>query len=278
MTLEELYREGCAALEAAGVPDAKIDAFQLLEAVCKVTRTDLYAHGDRELFDGQIEEYRGLLQQRGSRIPLQHLLGHVEFMGLDFVVNDHVLCPRQDTEILVEEALHNLYDGYRILDLCTGSGCILLSLLHYSNDCAGIGVDLSEDALAVARENAQKLGLDAKFIHGDLFDAVEGQFEMIVSNPPYIRSADIDTLMPEVRDHEPRMALDGDADGLIFYRRMIPQALNYLCGGGMLLMEIGADQGADVKELMEMNGYREVQIIKDLAGLDRVVLGAKGTL
>ena len=194
-------------------------------------------------------------------------------MGLTFKVNEHVLIPRQDTEILVEEAMRYLSDGMRILDICTGSGCILLSLLKYSNECEGLGVDISDDALAVARENAQNLGLEAEFRHSDLLEKVEGKFDMIVSNPPYIETAVIDTLMPEVREHEPMLALDGREDGLYFYRRIVEQCTSYMTRGARLFFEIGYDQGEAVKDMMIHKGFCEVEIIKDYAGLDRVVTG-----
>ena len=204
-------------------------------------------------------------------------------MGLTFAVNEHVLIPRQDTEILVEDVLKELHDGMRELDLCTGSGCILLSLLHYSNACEGLGVDLSADALEVAEQNAETL-LDAvnadrvHFLQSDLFDKVEGKFEIIVSNPPYIASAEVEKLMPVVRDHEPRMALDGTEDGLHFYRRIIEEAGKHLVSSGMLFFEIGYDQGQAVSELMRTEGYREVQVVQDYAGLDRVVFGTYVTV
>ncbi|MCR5715563.1 MAG: peptide chain release factor N(5)-glutamine methyltransferase [Lachnospiraceae bacterium] len=276
MTLQQLYQYGIEALTKAQVPDAKVDAYLLLEAFCETNRTELYAHGDKEVEADKETVYREMIARRCERIPLQHLLGYTEFMGLRFAVSSDVLCPRPDTEILVEEAMRYLHDGYRILDVCTGSGCILLSLLHYSNDCVGVGVDLSEEALAVACKNREALGIEATFQKSDLFAQVDGLFEMIVSNPPYIKSAEIKTLMPEVRDHEPRMALDGAADGLFFYQKIIPEAREHLCGGGMLFLEIGADQGSDVRALMEAHGYRDVEVIRDLAGLDRVVLGTKG--
>ena len=199
-------------------------------------------------------------------------------MGLTFAVNEHVLIPRQDTEILVEEVLKELHDRMRILDMCTGSGCILLSLLHYSNDCEGLGVDLSAEALEVAERNVLKVltpekAEHAHFLQSNLFEKVEGKFEIIVSNPPYIASAEVEKLMPEVRDHEPRMALDGTEDGLHFYRRIIKEAGKHLVNSGMLFFEIGYDQGQAVSELMRTGGYREVQVVQDYAGLDRVVLG-----
>lgn len=206
-------------------------------------------------------------------------------MGLCFKVNEHTLIPRQDTEILVEEAMHHLHDGMRILDMCTGTGCILLSLLKYSNECEGIGIDISDKALMAARENAERLGLEAVFLEGNLFMPLEEYvserttdrlFDMIVSNPPYIESAVIDTLMPEVRDYEPRIALDGTEDGLYFYRSIIKQAPPYMRKGAYLLFEIGCGQGKAVLSLMREGGFEQVELIKDYSGLDRVVCGMKG--
>ena len=205
-------------------------------------------------------------------------------MGLTFKVNEHTLIPRQDTEILVEEAMRHLSDGMRILDMCTGSGCILLSLLKYSNECEGIGIDISGKALAVARENASHLQLDASFLEGDLFTPLadfvsekttDRLFDMIVSNPPYIETAVIDTLMPEVREHEPVLALDGMEDGLHFYRRIVSEAPAHMRKGAYLFFEIGCEQGEAVKTLMQEGGFEQVEILKDYAGLDRVVYGIK---
>lgn len=277
MVYSELYHRGKENLLLAGIGEAELEARLLLEYVCKTTRSDLLAHGGREVAPEQENAYKELIGRRMDRIPLQHLTGEQEFMGLSFSVNEHVLIPRQDTEILVEEVLRNLHDGMRILDMCTGSGCILISLLHYSNDCEGVGADISEEALAVARENARKLleGGEIYFISGDLFTNISGKFDVIVSNPPYIRRNVIDTLMPEVREHEPKQALDGGEDGLDFYRRIIGESREYLFGGGMLFFEIGYDQKEAVCTLMREAGFLEIQTVKDYAGLDRVVYGTR---
>ena len=276
MTYRECYEQGCRTLQAAGIEEAALDARLLLEAVCGTDRNDLLVHGEQPVAPEAEEKYFGWIGKRAGRIPLQQLTGEQDFMGLTFNVNEHVLIPRQDTEILVEEVLKELHDGMRILDMCTGSGCILLSLLHYSNDCEGLGVDLSAEALKVAGRNVLKVltpekAEHAHFLQSDLFEKVEGKFEIIVSNPPYIASAE--KLMPEVRDHEPRMALDGTEDGLHFYRRIIEEAGKHLVSSGMLFFEIGYDQGQAVSELMRTEGYCEVQVVQDYAGLDRVVLG-----
>ena len=273
MTYRELFEYGKKQLEDAGIEEAALDARLLLEYICHTDRNALLVHGDSVRSDLEEQFYRMVIEKRAQRIPLQHITGQQEFMGLTFKVNEHVLIPRQDTEILVEEAMRYLSDGMRILDICTGSGCILLSLLKYSNECEGLGVDISDDALAVARENAQNLGLEAEFRHSDLLEKVEGKFDMIVSNPPYIETAVVDTLMPEVREHEPMLALDGREDGLYFYRRIVEQCTSYMTRGARLFFEIGYDQGEAVKDMMIHKGFCEVEIIKDYAGLDRVVTG-----
>ena len=278
MTYRECYEQGCRTLQAAGIEEATLDARLLLEAVCGTDRNDLLVHGEQPVMPQAEEKYLHWIRQRAEHIPLQQLTGEQDFMGLTFSVNEHVLIPRQDTEILVEEVLKELHDRMRILDMCTGSGCILLSLLHYSNDCEGLGVDLSAEALEVAGRNVLKVltpekAEHAHFLQSDLFEKVEGKFEIIVSNPPYIASAEVEKLMPEVRDHEPRMALDGTEDGLHFYRRIIKEAGKHLVNSGMLFFEIGYDQGQAVSELMCAGGYREIQVVQDYAGLDRVVLG-----
>lgn len=279
---KEVYEAGREALQEAGIDEAALDARLLLEYVCGTDRNTLLAHGEREVSEEEYGRYRELIGKRVSRIPLQHLTGEQDFMGLTFLVNKDVLVPRQDTEVLVEEVMQNLHDGMRILDLCTGSGCILLSLLHYSNDCTGVGVDLSAEALAVARENYERLRIErpemeALFLEGDLFAALStegGRFDIIVSNPPYIETDVMSTLMPEVREYEPRIALDGGADGLVFYRRIAQEAGRHLNGGGMLFFEIGCGQADAVREIMEEAGFREIQVVKDFAGLDRVVYGS----
>ncbi|MBP5198523.1 MAG: peptide chain release factor N(5)-glutamine methyltransferase [Lachnospiraceae bacterium] len=280
MNYRQLYDFGRGALEKAGITDAAVDAGLLLQYVCGTDRGYLYAHGDSEVSEKDEEAYRDLLEKRSKRIPLQHLTGTCGFMGLDFKVSKDVLIPRQDTEILVEEALKNTYDGMKVLDMCTGSGCILISILNYKNDCKGLGVDLSEAALDIARENADRLipDKDFEFIKSDLFEKVEGKFDVIVSNPPYIRTDEIETLEPEVKDHEPRMALDGEGDGLIFYRRIAKECLPHLNGGGYLIFEIGYDQGSEVKDIMVGENFKDVTIVKDLAGLDRVVMGYKSAM
>lgn len=273
MNYRKLYETGKDRLEKAGIQEAALDARLLLEEVCRTDRNTLLVHGDRAVTEEEETQFRIFIERRSTHEPLQQITGWQEFMGLRFSVTEDVLVPRQDTETLVEEVMRYLRDGMEILDVCTGSGCILLSLLRYSNGCRGVGCDISEKALAVAGQNAKELGISTQFIQSDLFESIEGRFEYIVSNPPYIRKDMIPTLMEEVRDHEPLIALDGGEDGLDFYRKITREATEHLYSGGMLFFEIGYDQGEAVKLLMEEEGYEEVTVSQDLAGLDRVVYG-----
>lgn len=275
-TYKDWYQWGQQELLTVGIEEAALDARLLLEYICRTDRNTLLVHGDRSLSPFEEQMYQNSIATRKNRIPLQHITGEQEFMGLTFRVNEKVLIPRQDTEILVEEALRFLKDGDRILDVCTGSGCILLSLLHYSNECYGVGVDLSEDALAIAKENGERLEEEAEWVCSDMLKALPKQtFELIVSNPPYIPTQVIPTLMEEVKSHEPYMALDGKEDGLYFYRKLVEQCPDYLAKEGMLLVEIGYDQAEAVSKLFSEAGFTDVTVMKDLAGLDRVVAGRK---
>ncbi|MDR2889106.1 MAG: peptide chain release factor N(5)-glutamine methyltransferase [Lachnospiraceae bacterium] len=273
MDYRTLYEWGSDRLLSAGIDEGRLDARLLLEAVCRTGKHDLLVHGDRVVLPEQEKTYADHIDQRRSRKPLQYILGYQEFMGLRFIVTPQVLIPRQDTEILVEEVLRYRHDGQAILDMCTGSGCILLSVLNYSNNCRGIGVDSSPAALAVAADNADHLNCTAEWLLSDLFTAVTGRYDIIVSNPPYIPRAVIDGLMPEVRDYEPMVALDGEEDGLAFYRRIVAQAGDFLLPEGRLFLEIGFDQAEAVTGMMVAAGYLDVTVTQDLSGLDRVIGG-----
>lgn len=272
MTLSGLLREGREALQAAGIPEWDLDAWYLLEYAAHCTKNEYFLRPEKEVLPQEKQLYRTLIRKRSAHIPLQYLTGSQEFMGLSFFVDENVLIPRQDTEILVEEALRALGSGMRVLDVCTGSGCILLSLLKLCAGLEGTGTDLSEKALQVAGENARRLGVEASFVQGDLFEPVSGKYDCIVSNPPYIASREVDVLMEEVRDHEPRMALDGGEDGLYFYRKLAAQSPKYMKDRGRIFLEIGFDQGEAVAGLLAP-AFDEVRIVQDLAGLDRVVCG-----
>lgn len=273
-TLRQLLAWGEETLRQAQVPDAEVDAWELMETAFAVEKSCYFLQRDDKIEDTDRErQYRGFIEQRSRRIPLQQITGRAWFMGLEFEVSDQVLTPRFDTECLVEEVERLLVPGMRILDLCTGSGCILLSLLARNLRIDGVGTDLSAGALQVASRNRDRLGIQAQLIQGDLFEHVTGSFDVIVSNPPYIPSEEIGGLMPEVRDHEPVMALDGGADGLDFYRRIIREAAGYLKPGGWLAFEIGCSQGEDLVRLLSEAGYTGVRTGRDLAGQVRTAFG-----
>ncbi len=268
-----------ATLSGAGVPDADVDARLILEHVTGVTPAQMAADPKVRLTKEQAAACRNLAKERTSRKPLQYLLGEQEFMGLPFAVRENVLIPRQDTEHLVEAVLSHVNDGDTVLDLCTGSGCVLLSVLklwrdaHPEGTLQGTGVDLSDDALSLAKENARSLGVDADFIKSDLFENWTETANVITANPPYIASEVIEGLMPEVRDYEPRLALDGGEDGLGLLRKIAAEAPAHLAPGGWLLCEIGNDQGDAVSDLFTQAGLQNVTVKKDYAGCDRVVSG-----
>lgn len=275
MTLKEAYEYGQEQLKKAEIDDAVLDAWYLLEFVTGVSRAMYFLDMNRSLSVEQEKQYCECVKVRTKHIPLQHITGVQEFMGLEFCVNEHVLVPRQDTEVLVESVLEILEPEMEVLDMCTGSGCILISLLKLCSfvDVSGVGADISQEALKVAIRNAEKLGVDAQFLHSDLFAEVDGKYDIIVSNPPYIRTAVIEELKEEVKFHDPFLALDGKEDGLYFYRRIIEESPKYLKKNGKLYFEIGHDQGEDVSKLMRDTGFTSVTVKKDLAGLDRVVFG-----
>lgn len=285
-TYKELLEEGYQILNSAEIEEARLDAWLLLEFAADIKRAWYYAHMDETAEADVAEQYRQLCEKRAQHIPLQHLTGQAYFMGYEFYVDDRVLVPRQDTETLVEEAVSHLRElpAPKILDMCTGSGCILLSLLMELPQASGTGADVSADALEVAKENTRRLGLEkrAELIQSDLFSADYFEknsrkkcmeYDMLISNPPYIRTADIDGLMDEVRLHDPRLALDGKADGLYFYEKITEQAGKHLKPGGWLIYEIGCDQAKDVAEIMKKKGFVQIEVKKDLAGLDRIVEG-----
>ncbi len=300
-TLHEAASKASEVLFSCGVEDARTDAWYLLESVTGLSRAEYLAEPKKLMSKEQRDAYTAAVNLRGSHIPLQHIIGEQEFMGLTFTVNDKVLIPRQDTETLVETALAQLSkeqmpaesQTVQILEIGTGSGCIAVSmeeLWEKKRNYAGAeplpvleitASDLSEEALDVAKENAYRI-LDpllrnrVHFIKSDLFDQIPRPstgFAMILSNPPYIRTKDIAALDEEVRTHEPLMALDGGADGLTFYQRIVRKSPDFLMPGGQLLFEIGFDQGAAVKKMMKENEFFDVKIQKDLSGNNRVVFG-----
>ena len=286
MKIHELLKYGRNVLSAAGVPDAEADAWLLLSDAVGLDRAGLFLYGTEPAAPEAEERYREMVADRAKRIPLQHITGKACFMGLTFHSDARTLVPRPDTETLVEAVLAEKPSGGSLLDLCTGSGCVLLSYLMEQRRARGIGTDISVKALDTALRNAGELGvLDrVSFVCSDLMDGEAEEVlsaackeadtvHMILSNPPYIASGEIDGLMEEVRLHDPRIALDGGEDGLTFYRRICSMAPCLLAEGGYLAVEIGSGQGQAVTRLFEKAGFTEIGLKKDLAGSDRVVFG-----
>lgn len=278
--LRALVREATEKLSRAGIEEAHLDARLLLEYAAGITVQDYMMDPFQVLPEEKVQAYHEAVEKRAARIPLQHITGQQEFMGYPFRVNEHVLIPRQDTETLVECALEKLEPEMEVLDLCTGSGCIAASLYLIGKKQGKVfpdrcfdAADISAEALDTARENCRALGAQVRLIHSDLFERIEGSYDMIVSNPPYIRRGVIEGLQEEVRLHDPYIALDGHEDGLYFYRRIADEAGRHLKWGGWVLLEIGHDQSKDVSRLLAEAGFTCIQGKKDLAGLDRVVMG-----
>lgn len=271
MTYRGVVARGEEILRRVGVGDAALDAWLLLSLASGMDRAAYYMHQEEEIPDEQLGEYLSALKRRAEHVPLQYIAGETEFMGHRFKVNSAVLIPRQDTETLVEEALKAVRPGSRVLDLCTGSGCVIVSIICAVPDARGYAADISKQALNVARENARMNGVSVIFEQGDLFGPVAGDFDVIVANPPYIPTGEIEGLMPEVRSFEPAEALDGGMDGLDFYRRIAAEAGEHLSPGGQIFLEIGCDQGEAVSSLLAEGALYDVRVKKDLAGRDRVV-------
>ena len=276
--LKQLIKESVLKLQEAGIADAKTDTFLLLEAAADITKAEYLLDPDKQLTASEYELFDGFLKRRMQHEPCQYIIGHTEFYGLSFLVNEHVLIPRQDTELLVEEALKTTAEDSRVLDLCTGSGAVAVAIKHSRPDAAVTALDISKDALETAKKNAEQNGCEIEFLLSDLFEELgaERKFDVIVSNPPYISETEYETLMPEVKDHEPSLALLAGEEGLDIYRRLITEAPRYLTKGGALLVEIGCSQAEAVSGLFKENGFKEIKVIKDLAGLDRVVSGTTG--
>jgi release factor glutamine methyltransferase len=269
-TYRELLQTGRELLKQFRIADTDVDAWYLLAYVCKISRTDLLVRGNLTVPHEQEAAYRRLLSLRTEHIPLQHIIGNQEFMGLEFDVSPDVLIPRQDTEILVEEVL-KVSEGRKVLDMCTGSGCIIISIARLGKPSLAVGADISEKALEIAARNVNKNSVSVELYESNLFGTITGSYDIIVSNPPYIPTRDIEELMPEVREHEPILALDGSGDGLEFYRRISTEAGIFLNKGGFLFYEIGYNQGEAVKQILLREGFTDAVIKKDLSGLDRVV-------
>ena len=281
MTYRQILQEAIRKLQKAEIEEADNDAWILMSEAFNISRTDYFMKSGDECTDNaRTELFDSMIERRVRREPLQYITGHAYFMGYEFRVTPDVLIPRFDTEILVEKSLEYASDGMKVLDMCTGSGCIAVS---YALQCRERGydnvevnaVDISFAALSVAADNAMRAGVDINYIRSDMFTGVSGMYDMILSNPPYIPTQDIEDLEPEVRTSEPVGALDGHEDGLFFYRILAAESPSHLKAGGRLIMEIGYNQADDVCSLLEQNKFADIEVIKDLAGHDRVVCGRR---
>jgi len=251
------------------------DALLLLEYAGKLGRSRIRLLWNDTMPADALTRYHEVLDKRLTHLPVQYITGESCFCGLDFKVNRNVLIPRPETELLAE-AVFTSCTGKSVLDMCTGSGCIAVTVAKLGKPALVTASDVSEKALEVARENAAKNEAEVRFVQGDLFESVIGErFDIIVSNPPYIASAEVDTLMPDVKDFEPRLALDGMEDGLYFYRKIAKEAAEHLNPQGRLMLEIGNDQGESVPALLEENGFTDITVKKDYSGLDRMVFATK---
>jgi len=272
LSFQDIFDKGKEILKKSGITCFDTDAWYLLEYATGMGRAEYFLKRGETVQEKIIAKYFSLINTRASHMPLQYITGSQEFMGLEFKINSHVLIPRQDTETLVEEALKVLEPGMSVLDLCTGSGCVIISLLRQKR-LFGTASDISKQALLIAKENARNNRVDVQLVRSNLFQNIIGRYDMIIANPPYIPTEAIASLMPEVKNFEPVEALDGGEDGLDFYRQIVKESGQFLKSNGYLCLEIGHDQGGRVAFLMEENGYRNVKVIKDLAGNARVVRG-----
>ncbi len=294
-TVSEILHKAGQYLKKRGIPEARIDAEVLLAHVLKIERLEIYLNLDCQLAEKQLSAYEKMIEIRAKRQPVAFIIGHKEFMGLEFFVSKDVLIPRPETEILVENVIRKAEDinnsrSYRrnrdnslvIVDLCTGSGNIAISLAKNIPSCKIYATDISEGAIQVARKNARFHNVEGKveFLLGDLFSPIRDfnsnlYADIVVSNPPYVKSSDLAMLQPEIKK-EPVCALEGGNKGLNFYQRIIPEALKYLVDGGYLIMEIGDRQGKEVRDLFKKEKqFSQFQLVKDYAGLDRVVMAQR---
>ncbi len=282
MTYREAKGQAAAKMCAAGIENAEHESRLLLEFVTQTDWGFYLMHQEDVLPEEQEKMLHALVARRCGRVPLQYLTGEQVFLGMSIAVNDEVLIPRQETELLARIAIDRLqsaltYTGHmRVLDLCTGTGCVAIAIKKFCPAAYVCASDLSAEALELAAWNEARNLSDAvagiTWIQSDLFSDITGMYDMIVCNPPYIPTEVLDTLMPEVRDHEPRIALDGGPDGLFFYRKIIADCAP-LAPGGTLLFEIGDDQAEAVMGMMRDYGFSDIQVLIDLADLDRYVLG-----
>lgn len=283
MTIQESREQIRSRLQQNGIEDFEYETWMILFWKLGVDRAEYFMNPNKIVSQQKWEEVDSILKEREQHVPLQYLMGSCEFMGYSFSVDERVLIPRQDTECLVELAVEKIrkiiadkagqQTVCKVLDLCTGSGCIGISVKLLCPEAEVTLADVSLDALAVAKQNAQSLGAEVQLVQSDLLEQIYDTYDCILSNPPYIPSAVIEGLMPEVRVYEPRLALDGREDGLFFYRKITQEAGKYLRAGGYLFFEIGQEQGEALLSIMKEQEFAETEIKKDLAGLDRIAVG-----
>lgn len=283
MTIQESREQIRSRLQQHGIEDFEYETWMILSWKLGVDRAEYFMNPNKIVSQQKWEEVDSILKERERHVPLQYLMGSCEFMGYSFSVDERVLIPRQDTECLVELAVEKIrkiiankegqQTACKVLDLCTGSGCIGISVKLLCPEVEVTLADISSDALAVAKQNAKSLGAEVQLVQSDLLEQIHDTYDCILSNPPYIPSAVIEGLMPEVKVYEPRLALDGREDGLFFYRKITQEATKYLRAGGYLFFEIGQEQGKALLSIMKEQGFAEVEIKKDLAGLDRIAVG-----
>lgn len=284
MEINELIKIGMDRIKGRLYSNPMLEATLLLSKLMKVDKVYIYTHGKDRVPDEIVEEYMKAVEKRSKGYPIQYIIKEKEFMGLDFYIEEGVLIPRPDTEVIVEYILayidkNHPNENIKVLDIGIGSGAIGLSVAYYRKNTYVYGVDISPKALKVAGINRDRFKLtNVKLLESNLFERIdkEEKFHIIASNPPYIPTDSIDSLQEEVKDYEPRIALDGGREGMEFYKRIVPESKEYLQERGLLIFEIGFDQGRAVEDLMIAEGFKDVKILKDLQGLDRAVLGIKG--
>lgn len=277
MLVEQAINFAINKLENEGIDDAKIDAFLLLKESLGIDKSKFYLVKDEELSKQDLDKFMAMVERRALHEPCQYIIGKTNFMGFEINVNKNVLIPRQDTESVVEETLKRMPNMGMALDMCTGSGCIAIALKKFKPDLKVFAADISNKALEVANQNIKDNDCDIKLIQSDLFENIEADlvFDVIISNPPYVTEKEYEGLSPEVKEHEPKLALTAGEDGLDIYKRLIPDVKKHLKEGGMLSLEIGCNQAKLVSDVLEENGFRDIKILKDLPGLDRNIIAYK---
>ena len=274
MTIRQVINYAVNKLEEAGIDDAKIDAFLLLKASAGIDKPTYYLKQDEELKDEKL--FMDMIERRCNHEPCQYIIGKTNFMGFDINVDKNVLIPRQDTESVVEATLKRIKDKSAVLDMCTGSGAIAIAIKKLNESLCVSAADISKEALDIARRNISENDCEINLIQSDLFENIDSKFDVIISNPPYVTDDEYETLALEVKNFEPKLALTAGKEGLDIYKKLIPSALEHLNDNGMISLEIGCKQANAVTQILEENGFCNIEVLKDLPGLDRIVIAYKG--